>query len=117
MKTYFGFGIAPGMFPANCSIRKEELMPGQAKATITEGVVPCLNPSHKASIDAMKARFGIVVEIPTKAPQVLVGVGERVLVMGVMGLPRLENRHEYTAEEVANAKFASEGLDEPKLLG
>jgi len=106
MKTYFGFGIAPSMFPLVCTIRKEELTPEQAKATITEGVVPCLNPSHKASIDAMQARFGIAVEIPAKAPQVLVQAGERVLVMGVMGLPRLEGRHEYTAEEVANAKFA-----------
>lgn len=106
MKTYFGFGIAPSMFPGNCSIRKEELTPETAKAVIEEGVVPCLNPSHKASIDAMGSRFGISVEIPAKAPVVLVGPGERVLVMGVMGLPRLEGRHEYTSEEVANARFA-----------
>ena len=53
----------------------------------------------------MQTRFGIEVEIPARAPQVLIGVGERVLVMGVLGLPRLEGRHEYTAEEVAGAKF------------
>lgn len=39
------------------------------------------------------------------APSVVVQPGERVLVMGVGGLPRLENRHEYTPEEVAGAKF------------
>ncbi len=105
MKTYFGFGIAPSMFPADCTIRKQTLTVEQAKEVIAEGVVPCLNPSHKASIDAMQTRFGISVEIPQKAPSVVVQCGEQALVMGVTGLPRLENRHEYTAQEVAGAKF------------
>lgn len=106
MKTYFGFGIAPSMFPDNCGIVKETLSPERAMIVVQDGVVPCLNPSHKASIDAMRSRFGISVEIPQSAPQVKVGAGERVLVMGVTGLPRLEGRHEYTAEEVEKAKFA-----------
>lgn len=106
MKTYFGFGIAPSMFPHNCNIRKETLTVEQAKEFIAGGVVSCLNPSHKASIDVMQTRFGISVEIPPKAPSVVVQADERVLVMGVGGLPRLENRHEYTSEEVAGAKFS-----------
>ncbi|OHA34021.1 MAG: hypothetical protein A3A22_03700 [Candidatus Taylorbacteria bacterium RIFCSPLOWO2_01_FULL_45_34b] len=105
MKTYFGFGIAPSMFPPACSIRKQTLSVEEAKGIIGEGVVSCLNPSHKASIDVMQSRFGISVEIPPKAPSVVVQCGERALVMGVSGLPRLENRHEYTSEEVAGAKF------------
>lgn len=105
-KTYFGFGIAPNMFPANCSIRKETLTPEKAKEIITAGVTPCFNPSHKASIDVMQTRFGISVPIPEKAPVVVVQHGEAVLVMGVGGLPRLENRHEYTPEEVTGAKFS-----------
>jgi hypothetical protein len=104
--TYFGFGIAPSMFPLSCTIVKRELSPEQAKEEIEKGVTPCLNPSHKASIDAMGSRFGIAVAIPEKAPQVVLKVGDRLIVMGVLGLPRLENRHEYTTEEVANAKFA-----------
>ncbi len=103
--TYFGFGIVPSMFPATCTIRKESLMVEQARSVITEGVVSCLNPSHKASIDVMQSRFGVSVEIPPKAPSVVVQNGERVLVMGISGLPRLEGRHEYTKEEVAGAKF------------
>lgn len=43
--------------------------------------------------------------IPQKAPVVALKKGDRLLVMGVSGLPRLEGRHEYTAEEVAAAKF------------
>ncbi|OHA19008.1 MAG: hypothetical protein A3C08_03710 [Candidatus Taylorbacteria bacterium RIFCSPHIGHO2_02_FULL_47_18] len=105
-KTYFGFGIAPSMFPANCTIRKETLTVEQAKELIAGGVVSCLNPSHKSSIDVMQTRFGISVEIPPKAPSVVVQSGERALVMGVSGLPRLENRHEYTPEEVVGAKFS-----------
>lgn len=104
-KTYFGFGIAPSMFPANCVIRKTELTADEAKVVIAEGIVPCLNPSHKASIDAMVSRFGISVEIPSKAPTVALLAGDRLVVMGIRGLPRLENRHEYTPEEVAGAKF------------
>ncbi|MSR78866.1 MAG: hypothetical protein EXS59_01845 [Candidatus Taylorbacteria bacterium] len=106
MKTYFGFGIAPSMFPGNCIIAKRELGVDQAKEIINAGVVSCLNPSHKASIDVMVSRFGISVEIPAKAPSVTLAVGDRLVVMGVSGLPRLEGRHEYTQEEVSGAKFA-----------
>ena len=106
MKTYFGFGIAPSMFPPNCSIRKEELSPEGAKVVIAGGVVPCLNPSHKASIEVMETRFGVKVEIPPKAPSVALVAGDRLVVMGVAGLPRLEGRHEYTPEEVVGAKFS-----------
>jgi hypothetical protein len=106
MKTYFGFGIAPSMFPSACNIGKRELTVEQAREIIGGGVISCLNPSHKASIDVMQTRFGISVEIPTKAPSVALVPGDRLVVMGVSGLPRLENRHEYTEAEVAGAKFA-----------
>lgn len=105
MTTYFGFGIAPSMFPATCTIGKRELSVDEAKAVIGEGIVPCLNPSHKASIDVMQSRFGISIEIPTKAPTVALVTGDRLVVMGIGGLPRLEGRHEYTEAEVNGAKF------------
>lgn len=104
-KTFFGFGIGPSMFPSDCAIAKRSLSPEQAKAVVAEGVEPCLNPSHKASIDAMRSRFGIEVGIPEKAPVVKLSFGDRLLVMGVSGLPRLEGRHEYTDAEIAGAKF------------
>lgn len=105
MRTFFGFGIAPSMFPATCSIVKQALTPAQAKEAIEEGVEPCLNPSHALTIGVMRSRFGIEVAIPEKAPVVKLQYGERLLVMGVSGLPRLEGRHEYTEAEVAGAKF------------
>ncbi len=106
MRTYFGFGIADNMFPAGTStITRRDLAPEQAKAIIGEGVEVCLNPSHALTIGVMQSRYGIEVAIPGKAPIACLSKGDRLLVMGVSGLPRLEGRHEYTAEEVAGAKF------------
>jgi hypothetical protein len=102
--TYFGFGIAPSMFPDG-NITKTTLSPEEAKAVVEAGVIPCLNPSHKASIDALGSRFGITVPIPERAPTVALVPGDRLLVMGISGLPRLEGRHEYSSEEVAKATF------------
>ncbi len=106
MTTYFGFGLADNMFPAGQStIRRRDLTPEEAKAVVRAGVEPCLNPSHALTIGAMRTRFDIDVRIPEKAPIAKLAVGDRLLVMGVSGLPRLEGRHEYTAEEIEGAKF------------
>jgi hypothetical protein len=104
--TFFGFGIAPSMFPENCLITRHSLTPEEAGIEIGKGVVSCLNPSHKATIEIMKSRFGLEVGIPAKAPVVNMVDGDSILVMGVSGLPRLEGRHEYTQEEVEGAKFS-----------
>lgn len=106
MKTYFGFGIADNMFPANYegNIARKPLSPDEAKALI-EGAAICLNPSHAATIEVMNTRFGIHCDIPVKAPIVSLSVGDTLVVMGVSGLPRLEGRHEYTDDEVKSAKF------------
>jgi len=105
MKKYFGFALADGMFTGDCSIRREVLTVEQVKKTLREGVVSCLNPSHKATIHAARERFGIEVAIPEAPPQVGLKIGDAVIVMGVRGLPRMTDRHEYTHEEVAQATF------------
>jgi len=107
-KTYFGFGIADNMFPEGViNIRRNSLTTDEACEIIAseEGLVACLNPSHALTINVMRERFGINVPIPERAPIVALVKGDRLLVMGVSGLPRLEGRHEYTAEEIASAKF------------
>ena len=105
-RSFFGFGIAPSMFPETCTITRRPLTVDEVKSIVAEGVVPCLNPSHTATIAVMNTRFGIEVEIPERAPRVSLENGDRVVVMGVRGLPRLEGRHEYTDEEVENAQFS-----------
>ena len=104
-KTFFGFALASGMFNGNCQINRECLSVEEAKKIIEEGAEPCLNPSHIATIDAMRSRYGIEVEIPEQPPRVSLNQGDSLVVMGVRGLPRLTDRHEYTEEEVAGATF------------
>lgn len=106
MKVFFGFALADGMFSGDCNISRKELSVDQVKNLVEAGVEPCLNPSHKATIDAMVARFGIEVPIPEVPPRVSLEVGDSVVVMGVRGLPRLTDRHEYSEEEIAKATFS-----------
>ena len=105
-KVYFGFAVADSMFQGDVEVSRSELDLDAVKFLIRKGVVPCLNPSHIATINAMKERYGIDVEIPEKAPQVMLDVGDRLIVMSVRGLPRLDaTRHEYTESEIDAATF------------
>lgn len=105
--TFFGFAIADSMFAGDCTISRKSLTADEAKAIINAGVEPCLNPSHQATITAMAVRYGIEVVIPKTAPQVTLNVGDKLVIMGVRGLPRLDaTRHEYTDDEIAQATFA-----------
>ena len=105
MTTYFGFGLADSMFPGACTITRRPLVLSEAQAIVEAGVTSCLNPSHAPTVAAMRAR-GLDVAIPATAPRVELRPGDRLVVLGVRGLPRLEGRHEYTPEEIAGASFA-----------
>lgn len=103
--TYFGFALADSMFAGDCDIRRRAISIEAVRARVDAGVVPCLNPSHEASVEAMRARFGLDVPIPADPPRVVLGPGDALIVMGVRGLPRLTDRHHYTADEIAAADF------------
>src|SRR3989344_5295752 len=103
--TYFGFALADSMFSSDCTISRKTLTVEAVKSMASQGVTPCLNPSHEATINAMRDRFGIDVPIPAKPPQVNLGTGDSVVVMGVRGLPRLTDRHEYSEEDVGKPPF------------
>jgi hypothetical protein len=102
-KVYFGFAIADSMLPDECDIMKSSLNVEEAKAAIA-GAVPCINKSHKATIDAMKERFGIEVEIPNDPPSVSLDFEDVLIVMSVRGLPRLTGGH-YSEKEISEATF------------
>lgn len=104
-KTFFGFALADSMFSGDCAITRRALSVDEVRQLVAAGVESCCNPSHVATIEAMRARFGLHVEIPAAPPRVSLGSGDSVIVMGVRGLPRLTDRHEYTAEEVEQASF------------
>lgn len=105
MKKFFGFALADSMFSGDVVIRRKALTPEEVKAMAGE-LIPCLNPSHEATIAAMHTRYGIDIAIPETPPRVAVNSGDSVVVMGVRGLPRLTDRHEYTEEEIASASFS-----------
>lgn len=104
-KIYFGFALADSMFAGNCNIERRTLSTEEVATAVAQGVVSCCNPSHEATIHAMRTRFGLSVDIPDAPPRVALQPGDAVVVMGVRGLPRLTDRHEYTVEEVAQASF------------
>lgn len=106
MTVFFGFALADSMFSGDRMIARKQLTAEEAVTVVQDGVTPILNPSHAATIAAMRSRYGIDVEIPEKPPMAALGVGDSVVVMGVRGLPRLTDRHEYTSEEVAQATFS-----------
>ena len=107
MKTYFSFAVADSMFPATCTVRCQPLTVEQVQDIIVAAdVVSACNTSHAPTIDAMRERFGLTVDVPIKPPLVALQPGDRIVVMSVRGLPRLEGRHEYTPEEIESASFA-----------
>jgi len=106
MKTFFGFALADSMFAGDCVISRREISPDEARRIVEAGVESCLNPLHTATIGAMRGRFGIDVVIPEMPARVLLDHGDSIVVMGVRGLPRLTDRHEYSEEEVASATFS-----------
>lgn len=104
-KIYFGFALSDSMFVDDCNITRRTVPIEQVKSLVVQGVESCCNPSHSATIDAMRARFGINVSIPEAPPRVALGSGDSIVVMGIRGLPRLTDRHEYTEDEIASATF------------
>ena len=104
MAIFFGFALADSMF-SDGLITRRTLSIDEVKTLVTAGVVSCCNPSHQATITAMQSRFNLEVAIPATPPRVSLQDGDSVIVMGVRGLPRLTDRHEYTDEEVAGATF------------
>lgn len=105
MSTYFGFALADSMFSADCTIARRSVSIEIVADALSTALI-CLNPSHVSTIDAMRQRYGLNPPIPATPPQVSLGRGDELIVMGVRGLPRLTDRHEYTAEEVAKATFS-----------
>jgi len=110
-KVYFSFAIADSMFDNFSLISKYSLTIEEVHEILENehaeyDVVSCVNPSHTATISAMKQKYNIVMPIPDKAPIVHLEKNDDIVVMSVRGLPRMEGRHEYTVEEIESAEFA-----------
>jgi len=103
---YFGFALGDSMFVGDCDIIRQQLTVDDVKRLVKLGVESCCNPSHAATINVMKSRYGIEIEIPDTPPRVTLNPRDSVIVMGVRGLPRLTDRHEYSEEEISKATFS-----------
>ncbi len=104
-KRYVGLALANSMFNGECTIHRKVLQAEQAKRHLSGDVESCCNPSHTATIKAIRERFAIELPIPETPPQVSLSSGDSILVIGVRGLPRLTDRHQYTEAEIASAEF------------
>lgn len=103
MINYFGFAIADSMFESVELIRRTKVSIQEIKELTS--LVPVINPSHQATISAMNIKFAIQMAIPETPPKVELKPGDCIFVMGVRGLPRLTDRHEYTEEEISKASW------------
>lgn len=97
MNVFFGFAFAHGMIAGRESSRlvvtkltAEQAAEQIEAAKAAEILVPALNPSHTATVEAMTSRFGISMPIPERAPMVSLSEGDQV---------------HYTNEEIAGATF------------
>jgi len=108
---YIGFAIADSMLPRQCVVRKMPIAPSALRLMLADAPpdqpwVVIANPSHAATFDALRRRFGIDLPVPDRAPVVSLAPGDELIVCSVRGLPRLADRHEYTPEEIEGAEFA-----------
>jgi hypothetical protein len=105
MNVYFGFAVADGMFAGDVTVTRKVVTVEAVRELVSAGVIPALNPSHVSTIDAMRRRFNLMVEVPAKAPMVKLGLNDKLVVMSVRGLPRREGVAEYSDAEISSASF------------
>lgn len=111
-KLYVGLAIADSMFPVHCHLTREPISPEQVSDLFLNKykseIVNCCNPSHVATLTALKSRHNLdlMVGIQAKPPLVSAEAGDQILCLSVRGLPRLTDRHEYTEQEIAGATFS-----------
>ncbi len=115
MTVYVGLAMADSMFPESCQVERTPcLLPLAMKLLqpptdeAPEKVVNCCNSGHASTLSALKARYGIDLAstVPLTPPKVALLPGDCLVVLSVRGLPRLTDKREYSAEEIAKATFA-----------
>lgn len=100
--TYLSLAISDTMFPANATLAKQALQPGDVPSHLIN-VVSALNPGHATTIDAIKRRYGFELPVPPIAPKVALVHGDNLLVIQAQFKRRLAEGERYSDEEVAAA--------------
>lgn len=102
MKTYVSLAISDSMFPPGV-YRKDDISVQELRAVLKKPVVSVVNPSHRATLDALRERFDLDIPIPERAEKVQLEKGDTLVVCTVLGLPRVTR--EFTKEEIDSASF------------
>lgn len=106
MTRFFGFAFSASMLPTgNVRMSKRDLTPDEVREMLPTCEL-CLNPSHAATVHAARERFGLSVQVPERPAHIELMPGDSVVVLQVIGLPRLTDRHEYTTQEIESASFS-----------
>lgn len=105
-RTFVGLAMSSTMFAEEALLVR---MPIGAQRVMdiaeSEECVSCVNPSHAATIDALREKFGITLPIPETAPKVSLEPGDTLVVLSARFSRRLAEGERYSAEEVAAATF------------
>lgn len=104
-KTFVGLAMSSTMFSGEVLISRRVLDAEEAKRIISGEIISCFNPSHEATIEALRTRFGIEVDVPETAPKVTLEPGDSLIVMSARFTRRLNEGERYSLEEVEGASF------------
>ncbi len=106
-RTFVGLAMSSTMFQGDLLILRRELSPVEVREILArQDVVSCVNPSHKATVDALKKKFGIEVPIPDgPAPKIVLEPGDSLLVLSANFKRRLAEGEKYSPEEVEAAQY------------
>lgn len=104
-KTFVGLAMSSTMFSGNIMISRKVLTVDEAKKRLSGEIVSCFNPSHTATIEALRDRFDICVDVPETAPKVTLELGDSLIVLSARFSRRLNEGERYSPEEVSSANF------------
>lgn len=105
-KTIVGLAMSSTMFSGDVLISRKMLSADEAKSFLSGGeVISCCNPSHSATLAALREKYTISVPISETAPKVSLEPGDTLLVLSARFSRRLAEGEKYSPEEVAAANF------------
>jgi len=105
MAIYISLAVSATMFPVAGEIYMEECTPAQVSIAIRRrGAVSAANPSHKATLDAIKRKYNIEIPVEEKPPKVKLQDKDELIIVQAH-LPRLAEGEVHSDETVREAKI------------
>jgi len=118
-RTFVGLAMSSTMFAGEVLLVRLPISASRAKRLVEdEECVSCANPSHSATVDALREKFGISIPIPETAPKVTLESGDTLIVLSARFSLRLAEGERYSAEEIAAAtiEFVAYAVVDPEAI-